>query len=167
MRILSLLVFALSCSSSAFAQDLNMTLTSSAFEDQGSIPLQYTCQGSNSNPPLIMKNIPAHTESLVLLVHDPDAPAGDWVHWAVYGINPKMAIIPENSIPGRELINNFNQYHYSGPCPPAGELHHYLFDFYALDTEFAYNENGSPQTLLQRIKGHVLAKTQLTGTFKK
>ncbi len=152
--------------SQALAQG-NLDLTSPAFGNNRDIPYQYTCTGSDVNPPLVIRNIPAHTLSLVLIVHDPDAPAGDWVHWAVYNITPQTKIIVENSVPGNELLNDFGQFHYGGPCPPDGKAHHYIFELYAVDTNFTMNENGSAKGLLEIIKGHILDKTQLVGIYKK
>lgn len=168
MKIHSLLItFLLIASGVALAQEPNLTLSSSAFTDQGNIPSKYTCDGANFNPPLAVHNVPVHTESLVLIVHDLDAPAGDWIHWVVYDIDPRVTRIDENTLLGKELINNFNQFHYGGPCPPAGESHHYIFDLYALDTTFQFNANGSPQGLLQMMQGHVLSRTSLIGVYKR
>ena len=153
-------------STSLFAQDVNLTLTSPAFNNNDWIPSKYTCNGDNVNPPLSIKNIPEHTKSLVLIVHDPDAPGADFIHWAVYNIDPAMSSIAENTVPGKELINNFNQFQYGGPCPPHGDTHHYVFDLYALDKDFAMNENGSSQGLLQMMSDHILSVTQLTGLYK-
>ena len=148
------------------AEPIGLTLTSPAFKHNGSIPTQYTCTGSNINPPLIIDNAPAQTESLVLIVHDPDAPAGDWSHWAVYNISPTMKAITENSIPGQELINDFGKVHYSGPCPPSG-THRYRFELYALDSKLNISKNSKVKDLLQVIQGHVLTKAELVGLYKK
>lgn len=151
----------------AIAQEPNLTLTSSAFENDQFIPSDYTCSGTDINPPLAIKNIPVHTKSLLLVVHDPDAPRGNWTHWVVYGIKPDTKFIAENSIPGNELLNDFGNFHYSGPCPPDGKPHHYVFDLYALDTKFSTNEGARLKNLLIKIQGHILDKTQLIGVYRK
>jgi len=152
---------------SAFAQEPNLTLRSPAFDDNQSIPSKYTCDGNNVNPPLVIRNVPANAKSMVLVVHDPDAPAGDWNHWAVYDIKPETRIIIENSIPGSEVLNDFNKFHYGGPCPPDGKAHHYVFELYALDNQLSLNPNGSLGGLLQIMQGHVLDKTRIVGIYKK
>ncbi len=159
----------------AIAQETPLNLTSPAFENNQRIPSQYTCSGSDINPPLTIKNIPPKTRSLALTVSDPDAPQGTWVHWVVYGISHFTKDIPENSIPGEmfsdvpstELLNDFGKYRYGGPCPPAGKVHHYIFELYALDQKLSVKQDGTIKDLRQSMGGHVLAKAQLTGTYSK
>jgi Raf kinase inhibitor-like YbhB/YbcL family protein len=169
MMIRIIFAIFLSMSGLSYAQSINpnLTISSSAFKNNEHIPAKYTCTGKNVNPPLEIKNVPLYTQSLVLIVHDPDATAADFMHWAVYSINPKTRKVAEDSIPGKELINNFGQFQYSGPCPPNGETHHYVFDLYALNNKFTMNENGSPQGLLSVMSGHILGKAQLVGVYKK
>jgi len=155
------------CSTLAYAQVPNLTLTSTAFLADGSIPSKYTCKGENVNPPLEISYVPVYTKSLVLVVHDPDAQGSDFIHWVVYNIDPMTKHIAENSAPGKQLINNFHQFDYSGPCPPNGLTHHYVFDLYALDKSFVMNENGTLEGLMRMMQGHVLAKTQLVGLYPK
>ena len=167
MKTLSfLLVFSWILCSFASAQGPNLTLTSPVFKDNQNIPSEYTCVGSDINPPLSIKHVPTYTKSLILMLHDPDAAAGDWTHWMVYNIKPQTKSIAKNSIPGYELINDFNKFHYGGPCPSDEKPHHYVFELFAIDTIYTPNENGSVQGLLQKIQGHILDKTRLTGIYK-
>jgi Raf kinase inhibitor-like YbhB/YbcL family protein len=126
-----------------------MKLTSPAFEHNKSIPSKYTCQGEDVNPALAIDDIPEGTKSLALIVDDPDAPMGTWVHWVVYDIAPTSRIIDENSIPGKQGINDFRKKNYGGPCPPSG-THRYFFKVYALDTQLNLEE-GINKRLIKEI----------------
>lgn len=111
----------------------NMQLSSSAFSEGESIPAKYTCDGENVSPPLEISDIPENAQSLVLIMDDPDAPAGTWVHWVVYGIDPSTTKIEENSNQLAGIgYNSWNKLEYGGPCPPSGE-HRYFFKLYAID----------------------------------
>ncbi|MDQ1275686.1 MAG: hypothetical protein QG610_1261, partial [Euryarchaeota archaeon] len=101
------------------------------FESNSTIPKKYTCNGENINPPLEFTNIPEETESLVLIMDDPDSPMNPFTHWIVWNIEP-VAKIEEDSIPGVEGMNNFRKIGYGGPCPSSG-THRYYFRVYALD----------------------------------
>jgi Raf kinase inhibitor-like YbhB/YbcL family protein len=143
----------------------NMKLTSPAFENNKSIPSKYTCQGEDINPALVIEGIPEGTKSLALIVDDPDAPMGMWVHWVVYDI----ALIPridENSIPGKQGINDFRRKDYGGPCPPSG-THRYFFKLYALDQELGLDEGINKKGLEKAMQAHILQKAELIGLYKK
>ena len=142
-----------------------LTISSPAFENNGIIPPKYTCSGEDVNPQLNIEGIPKETKSLVLIVDDPDAPMGDWVHWIVWNIPPKKRI-KEKSIPGVEGMNDFGKHSYGGPCPPSG-THRYFFKVYALDTELSINVHTRKKELEKNIAGHILAKGELVGLFKK
>lgn len=167
MRIFFLSAVLLCSVSPLYAQSPNMTLSSSAFVDQGDIPLKYTCQGENINPPLKIEHVPAYTKNLVLIVRDPDAPQTEFIHWVVYNIDPALRTIDERSVPGDQLINDFHQFEYRGPCPPLTEEHRYIFDLYALDKKFEINYNGTLTGLEDMMQGHILDKTRLVGVFRK
>ena len=117
-----------------------MKLSSPEFEHNGHIPKKFTCQGDDISPALIVEDIPEGARTLALVVDDPDAPMGTWVHWVVYNISPAMSRIKEDSIPGIQVMNNFGRIEYGGPCPPSG-THRYFFKVYALDTELSLKEN--------------------------
>jgi len=142
-----------------------MKLTSPEFEHNGVIPSKFSCQGDDINPELIIEDLPNDAKSLALIVDDPDAPMGTWVHWVVYDI-PVIPKIEENSIPGRQGGNDFGRKNYGGPCPPSG-THRYFFKLYALDTQLNLSEGISKQDLEKAIHGHILDKTELIGLYKK
>jgi len=138
-------------------------ISSPAFEEGGKIPVQFTCDGRDISPPLEIKGIPGKTASLALVVEDPDAPAGNWVHWVVWNIKPGE-FIGENSIPGTEGVNDFGKHHYGGPCPPSG-THRYYFRAYALDTSLSIPGSSDRYALAEAIEGHVLAESAWMGRY--
>lgn len=146
----------------------NMIIASPSFQHNGFIPSKYTCDGDNVNPPLEVKDVPQGTKSLVLIIDDPDAPMGTWVHWIVWNIDSKATQIPEHSVPTQaaEGQTSFGRPGYGGPCPPSG-THRYFFKLYALNTIL----NLSPQTdkiaLEKAMKGHILDKTELIGLYSR
>jgi len=142
-------------------------LSSTAFEDNASIPKDYTCDGRNINPPLELKNIPEDTKSVALTVSDPDAPSGRWSHWVTYDISPDSVDILENSSPGTKGVNDFGKYGYGGPCPPGGKLHHYIFRAYALDADLKIKEGASISDIEKIVEGHIIAQSKLVGTYEK
>jgi len=142
-------------------------LTSTAFEANADIPKKYTCDGGDINPPLAFKNVPAKTKSLALTISDPDAPEGTWSHWVIYNIPPNTGEIIENTNPGTEGLNDFGKYTYGGPCPPDERLHHYIFRLYALNTILNINEGPSLSEVEKALRGHIIAKTELIGTYQK
>ena len=143
-----------------------MKLTSPAFEHNQMISKKFTCQGNDVNPELNIAGIPAGAKSLALIVDDPDAPMGTWVHWVVFNIPPSDVKIKENSIPGIQGYNDFGRNNYGGPCPPSG-THRYFFKLYALDTELDLKEGVKKQELEKAMEGHILVKTELIGLYKK
>lgn len=142
-----------------------MKIASSEFKHNESIPRKYTCQGQDINPPLTIEDIPPGTKSLALIVDDPDAPGGMWVHWVVYNI-PVTKEIAENSVPGNQGINDFNRKDYGGPCPPSG-THRYFFKIYALDTVLGPEGVVSKKQLEEKISGHILGQAEIIGLYKK
>ena len=140
-----------------------LTITSPAFQHNSDIPLQYTCDGENVNPPLTIEGIPQGTESLVLIVEDPDAPGGTWIHWVVWNIAPETTIA-ENSVPGTEGMNDFKKHAYGGPCPPSG-THRYFFIVYALDTTLDLESTATKKDVENAIKDHILAEGELIGLY--
>lgn len=142
-----------------------IVITSPVFENKGFIPSKYTCDGANVNPPLSIEATPEGTQSLVLIVDDPDAPMGIWDHWVVWNISPAKKI-EENSVPGSEGLNSFNKHSYGGPCPPSG-THRYFFKVYALDTKLELKTNSKKKDVENAIKGHTLAKGEIVGLYKR
>ena len=142
-----------------------MKLTSPEFENGNMIPRKFTCEGDNIHPTLIIEDIPTGTKSLALIVDDPDAPMGTWVHWVSFNI-PVVSQIDEDSIPGKQGINDFGRKDYGGPCPPSG-THRYFFKLYALDNVLDLNEGINKEALEDAVEGHILDKAELIGLYKK
>jgi hypothetical protein len=150
---------------------MKIELTSSAFQNGQAIPKQYTADGKNISPPLSWSTLPQGTKSLALIVDDPDAPVGTWVHWIVYGLSPKLpelqeAIPPEPRV--AELMQGTNSFHkvgYGGPSPPPGKAHRYFFKLYALDTDLALKPGALAKQVEQALTGHTLAEGELMGIY--
>lgn len=142
---------------------VNMFISSSVFDNGSQIPVRYTCDGENINPPLEFGNIPEGTESLVLIIDDPDAPSGSFTHWVVWDI-PPVSRIDENSVPGTVGMNGFGQAAYGGPCPSSG-THHYQFMVFALDTELNLTGRVSADQVEESMQDHILAQGLLTGRY--
>lgn len=145
-----------------------MKLASQVFDDGAQISAQYTCKGQNVNPPLSITGVPAKAKSLSLIMHDPDAVSGDFVHWTMWDIPTSTEIIAVNSVPAGALqgINGGGKNQYTGPCPPAGTgTHHYLFELYALDEMLSLKPGASRDQLQNAMAGHILAQHILTGLF--
>lgn len=143
-----------------------MNLTSPEFENNKSIPAKFTCEGEEVNPELRIEGIPVGTKELALIVDDPDAPMGTWVHWVVYAIPANVSVIEENSLPGTPGVNNVGKAAYDGPCPPSG-THRYYFKIYALDKELNLKQGLSKGALEQAMQGHILEKSELIGLYKR
>jgi len=142
-----------------------LRITSPVFENNGVIPKKYTCDGDDVNPPLNIEGIIKGTRSLVLIVDDPDAPMGTWDHWIVWNILPTEKI-EENSVPGTEGLNDSRRHSYAGPCPPSG-THRYFFKVYALDTNLNLHPNSRKKDVEKAMEGHVLAKGEIVGLYKR
>jgi Raf kinase inhibitor-like YbhB/YbcL family protein len=143
----------------------DMKITSPEFEHNTYIPKKFTCEGQDINPALVISDIPAQAKSLALIVDDPDAPMGTWVHWVVYDI-PVGNRIGENTTPGKQGVNNSGIKKYHGPCPPSG-THRYFFKVYALDAALNLSEGISKGALEKAMQGHILDKAELIGLYKK
>jgi Raf kinase inhibitor-like YbhB/YbcL family protein len=152
-----------------------MKLTSTAFENEGSIPKKFTCEGENVSPPIAWAAVPPAAKSLALIVDDPDAPdpaapKRTWVHWVLYDLPPSAGGLPEavRSLPAgaREGKNDWNKTGYGGPCPPIGR-HRYFFKLYALDASLGDLGEPTKAALLEAMRGHVVGETELLGTYQK
>ena len=154
-----------------------LVLSSPVFTHMGEIPAQYTCEGRDVSPPLQWSGVPAGTKSLALIVDDPDAPDPKapktvWVHWIVYDIPPDAGSIQEAAqritLPrgAREGVNDWKRIGYGGPCPPIGR-HRYFHKLYALDTVLGDLGKVGKATLETAMEGHVVAQTELVGTYQK
>ena len=144
----------------------NMKIRSSAFENGNKIPMKYTCDGKDINPPLEFLETPPQTKSLALIVDDPDSPSGNFVHWIIWNINPKTTEISEDSIPegSTQGTNSFGNIGYGGPCPGSGE-HRYIFTLYALDTTLSLNKETEVNELKNAMENHILDQITLIGKY--
>jgi Raf kinase inhibitor-like YbhB/YbcL family protein len=150
-----------------------ITVTSPAFASMQAIPQKYTCDGKDMSPPLSWTNVPKNAKSIVLINDDPDAPAGDWVHWVCYDIPPTIDSLPE-AVPasdtlacgGKQGKTDFGKIGYGGPCPPGG-THRYFFKVYALDIMLNLPSGKTKKEIVMAIKGHVVASGELVGTYSR
>ncbi|MBI2008878.1 YbhB/YbcL family Raf kinase inhibitor-like protein [Candidatus Saccharibacteria bacterium] len=146
----------------------SLKLFSQVFRDGAAIPVQYTCKGQNVNPPLNIVDVPDGAKSLALIIHDPDAVGGDFVHWTAWDISASAETIAVNSVPAGTVqgINSAGRAGYMGPCPPAGTgTHHYIFELYALDKSLGLKSDTNRDQLKSAMQGHILDQTILTGLF--
>lgn len=152
-----------------------LSMTSPVFENGGGIPSKYTCEGEDISPPLVFAGVSDGTKSLALIVDDPDAPDPAapkmiWVHWVLYNLPPDTAGLEESviSLPAGILegVNDWKRIGYGGPCPPIGR-HRYFFKLYALDTVLPDLDRPTRAELEQAMQGHVLAQSELIGTYQK
>lgn len=142
-----------------------LKITSPSFKSGDFIPRKYTCRGEDVNPLIEISGIPGNAQSLALIVDDPDAPMGTWVHWVMWNI-PVSKQINENSVPGEEGWNDFKRKEWGGPCPPSG-THRYYFKVYALDDVLDLPSDSTKEELVKAMEGHILAKGELMGRYKK
>lgn len=151
------------------------TISSPAFENGGTIPELYTCEGQDISPPLEWTDIPAGTRSLVLIVDDPDAPDPahpkvTWVHWVVFNLPPDLEGLAEgiSQLPSgaQAARNGWNRNAYGGPCPPIG-MHRYFFKLHALDDRLNLLMAANKDQIEAAMRGHVIARTELVGTYRK
>lgn len=144
-----------------------MKIVSSGFENNSKIPPKYTCDGENINPPLSFSEVPENAKSLVLIMDDPDAPMGTFIHWVLFNIDPKTTEIKENSVPQSASLGKTTtgRSDYVGACPPSG-THRYFFKLYALDT--VLNLNNPDKTELEaKMQSHILEKSELIGLYSR
>lgn len=144
-----------------------LKITSPAFSEGESIPEKYTADGDDVNPELNIEGIPSEAKSLVLIVDDPDAPAGTWTHWLVFNISSSTSKVDENSIPGIQGINDFKRIEWGGPSPPSGNSHRYFFGVYALDTMLELDEGVLRADIERAMQGHILTKGELIGRYRR
>lgn len=144
-----------------------MILSSPVFSNFNKIPDRYTCKGEKINPPLEIKDIPKNTQSLVLVMLDPDAPYGTFIHWLVWNISPVVKRIEEGKLPHKAVagLNTKKKVGYFPPCPPERSVHSYNFILYALDNTLKFNEKTEYTQIEIAIQEHILAKSELTGQF--
>jgi len=173
--ILTALMLLATCVSSQTQEEVTMEeikLLSTAFEHGSRIPARHTCDAEDLSPALSWGEPPAGTRSFALIMDDPDAPMGTWVHWVLYNIPgerreleegvPSEDKLDDGSLQGR---NDFGRIGYGGPCPPRGPAHRYFFKLYALDAKLPLQAGATKQELEKAMEGHVLAKGELMGRY--
>jgi Raf kinase inhibitor-like YbhB/YbcL family protein len=144
-----------------------IAVSSPAFTEGAAIPQQFTCDGDNRSPPLAWAGVPAGTVEVALVVDDPDAPRGTYVHWVVVDLDPASTELAEGAVPpdARQLPNSAGEAAYTGPCPPGGPAHHYRFTVYALQHTAGVGADASPDAAIQAIEAAATARGRLVGTF--
>jgi Raf kinase inhibitor-like YbhB/YbcL family protein len=146
-------------------------LTTNAFAEGAWIPELYSCKGADLSPSLEWTGSPSQTRSFVLIVEDPDAPAGVWCHWLLYDIPDGIHTLAQGYKPGSVGVsgtNDFGKLGYNGPCPPPGRPHRYFFKLHALDVHTLGLGAGMQRAeLLRAIQGHVLGQAQYSGRFER
>ncbi|MBU1083504.1 MAG: YbhB/YbcL family Raf kinase inhibitor-like protein [Candidatus Omnitrophota bacterium] len=143
-----------------------------SFTEKGPIPMKYTGMGEDLSPGLFWSDVPEGTANFAVILYDPDAPMGEWVHWVVYGIParadrleeglPKTKVLPGGIEQG---VNSFGRIGYNGPLPPPGAEHRYIFTLYALDTSPDVASGADRDILMKAMEGHIIEKTEMSGTF--
>jgi len=151
----------------AAPEEAEMKVTSPAFGEGGTVPVKYTCEGEDVSPPLNWEGVPEGTESLVLIVDDPDAPGETFTHWVLYDVSPARSGLDEAESVGSSGVNDFDDQGYGGPCPPPGAPHRYRFKVYALDTELGLGPGATKGGVLDAADGHILDRGSLTGKFSR
>lgn len=150
------------------------TVSSPAFASGTTIPNAYTCQGPDISPPLNWSGSPTQTISFALVVDDPDAPVGTWVHWVMWNIPAATNFVPEN-VSKQERVaggvmqgrNDFGKVGYNGPCPPSGKNHRYFFRLYALGVKLTLPPGTKRKELDAAMEGHILARAEYMGTYQR
>jgi Raf kinase inhibitor-like YbhB/YbcL family protein len=151
-----------------------LNVSSAAFAPGGTIPVMYTCDGANISPSLSWSSLPKGTARVAIMVTDPDAPGGTFMHWVAYNIPSGTREIPAGA-PGKNILpegsdegtNDFGRQGYGGPCPPRGKPHHYHFTVYALDTPLTISGKRDGRMLLQALEGHLLAEGETVGIYQR
>jgi Raf kinase inhibitor-like YbhB/YbcL family protein len=156
---------------------MSLNLTSASFQHEGLIPFRHTCDGPDLSPQLAWTGVPANTQSLVLIVDDPDAPDPEapkmtWVHWVLYNMPPHAHDLPEGvaakDLPAGTLqgMNDWRRTGYGGPCPPIG-THRYFHKLFALDARLPELRNPDKAALEKAMRGHILAHAELMGLYQR
>lgn len=150
-----------------------MTLETSAFSPGQPIPQKYSCEGADVSPPLTWSAPPPGTKSFALIVDDPDAPAGTWLHWLIYNLPPDARGLSEGvsktpqAAGGVQGENDFRKSGYGGPCPPPGKAHRYFFKLYALNASLQLPPGAGKSEVENAMRGHILSEAELMGTYRR
>ncbi len=149
-----------------------MKISSAAFSAGETIPKKFTCDGLDTSPQLSWTEASAKTQSFALIMDDPDAPVGTWVHWVLFDLPSDTKELAEGA-PKQEQLSNgarqgrndFGKIGYGGPCPPPGNAHRYFFKLYALDAKLNLKAGATKADAERAMKGHILAQAELIGRY--
>jgi len=151
---------------------VSFEIVSSAFLAGDTIPQKFTCDSSDDSPRLTWTGPPAKTQSFALIMDDPDAPVGTWVHWVIYDLPANARELAEGVVKQEQLLsgarqgrNDFGKIGYGGPCPPPGKPHRYFFKLYALDAKLGLKPGARKSDLERAMQGHILAQAELMGRY--
>jgi len=147
----------------------SMRLSSPDFSAGAPIPARFTCEGENISPALAITGVSGRAKSLVLIVSDPDAPRGDWVHWTIWNLPVDTSLLPAGgSLPSAavEGQTDFGRPGWGGPCPPAG-AHRYVFKLYALGADLYLDPSATKKEILEAMEGMIIEETELIGTYER
>jgi Raf kinase inhibitor-like YbhB/YbcL family protein len=151
---------------------MSFQIATTAFSAGGAIPKKFTCDGPDVSPKLTWNEPPAGTQSFAVIMDDPDAPRGTWVHWVLYDLSGDTRELSENMpkqehLPGgaRQGRNDFGKIGYGGPCPPPGKPHRYFFKVYALDAKLNLKAGSTKADAERAMQGHILAQAELVGRY--
>lgn len=144
-----------------------MRIESPVFKSNHYIPVRFTADGDDISPPLVFKDIPTGTKSLVLIVEDPDAPEGVFDHWIGWNISPRVRSLAEGQKLEVEGVNSFGVGGYKGPSPPSGKSHRYYFKLFALNDVLDLPTHVSKEEVLMAMKDHVITKAQMIGLYRR
>ena len=153
---------------------MSLNLTTTAFQPGGIIPKKFPCDGPDVSPALAWSDLPPGTQAIALIMDDPDAPVGTWVHWVLYDL-PASARELSEGVPKQEDLssgahqgrNDFRKVGYGGPCPPRGAAHRYFFKLYALDAKTKLKAGATKAELERAMQGHILAQAELMGRYQR
>jgi Raf kinase inhibitor-like YbhB/YbcL family protein len=152
------------------AQNSQMTLSTNAYAEKMAIPVLYTCDGKDVSPQLTWSGVPAGTETLAIIMKDPDAPSGTFYHWIAFNLQNTLTNLPQGAaLPAgaREGKNDFGNTQYNGPCPPKGKAHRYIITLYALNTTLDLPQGADAQTVLSAMKNHIIGQVDLAGVYSR
>ena len=151
---------------------MSLQISSAAFSAGETIPKKFTCDGPDVSPNLTWTDSPPKTQSFALIMDDPDAPVGTWVHWVLYDLPADARELSEGiakqeqlSNGARQGRNDFGKIGYGGPCPPPGKPHRYFFKLYALDAKLNLKSGATKAEVERAMKGHILAQAELIGKY--
>ena len=167
LPILALLAVAPLCAKEGKTMT-EMKMTSPAFVHTKAIPSKYSCDGDDLNPPLAIEGVPKEAKSLALVMDDPDAPGGVWVHWVLWNLDPATTQIAQGSVPAgaNQGVNSWERTGYGGPCPPSG-THRYYFRLFALKERLELPSSTTRKELDRAMQGKILARCELLGTYSR